>query len=228
MILRLRPIESWPGTLTEQRDYSPFTASHEQTMRLLDDELAHLGAESAVVQLALPERSFRADGSIRGDAKEPAHPGVILSFDAPGLGPLRYWTDRYQARGTSFSGPRSGWKHNLRAIALGLEALRKVERYGIAERGEQYTGWKELGAGTPLGPPAPMTADEAARILLVGADWPTTFDTIAEVLDPDGEVASAAFRLAAKRNHPDAGGNPDIFRKITEARDLLASLTKAG
>lgn len=229
MIVRLRPIDTWPGELTPPggREWSPFSASHEQTLRLLDDELLHLGAGEAVIQVALPERAFRADGSIRGDAKEPAHPGVILTFDAPALGPLRYWTDRYEARRSPGSGPYSGWKHNLRAIALGLEALRKVERYGIAERGEQYAGWKELGAGVPLGPPPPMTADDAARIIAVGADWPTTHDTLAELKD-DPDVLAVAYRRASKRNHPDAGGSPDVFRKITEARDLLASHTKAG
>lgn len=38
------------------------------------------------------------------------------------------------------------WQDNLRAIALGLEALRKVERYGITRGTEQYTGWKMLTA----------------------------------------------------------------------------------
>jgi hypothetical protein len=39
------------------------------------------------------------------------------------------------------------WQDNLRAIALGLEALRKVDRYGITKNSEQYTGWKQLEAG---------------------------------------------------------------------------------
>lgn len=39
------------------------------------------------------------------------------------------------------------WQDNLRAIALGLEALRKVERYGFVKDDEQYTGFKALTAG---------------------------------------------------------------------------------
>jgi hypothetical protein len=60
---------------------------------------------------------------------------------------------------------------NLRAIALGLEALRKVERYGIAERGQQYAGFAQIGAGTAMGQSLDhvMTADEAARIVAEGA-----------------------------------------------------------
>jgi hypothetical protein len=36
------------------------------------------------------------------------------------------------------------WQHNLRAIALGLEALRLVERYGIGDAHQQYAGYRAL------------------------------------------------------------------------------------
>lgn len=39
------------------------------------------------------------------------------------------------------------WQDNLRAIALGLDALRRVQRYGIVKEDEQYTGWKQLTGG---------------------------------------------------------------------------------
>lgn len=34
------------------------------------------------------------------------------------------------------------WQHNVRSIALGLESLRAVDRYGISKRGEQYAGFR--------------------------------------------------------------------------------------
>lgn len=34
------------------------------------------------------------------------------------------------------------WEHNVRSIALGLQALRAVDRYGISRRGEQYAGFR--------------------------------------------------------------------------------------
>lgn len=41
------------------------------------------------------------------------------------------------------------WQHNVRSIALGLEALRAVDRFGISRRGEQYAGFRAaLTAGT--------------------------------------------------------------------------------
>ena len=42
--------------------------------------------------------------------------------------------------------------------------MRKVERYGITKSGQQYTGWKQLGSGTPM-PAAEMTVEEAARVV---------------------------------------------------------------
>lgn len=249
MILRYRPLGDWPdGELTpEESRVSPqFSALWSDTLGLLEREvemLAGVGAD-CVLEVAASARDVRVDGSLRVDAR-PSHPGVVISFESKAHGPLRYWTDRYttgrvwarrgeidvhtgKPRGVTVTVP--GWQANVRAVALGLEALRAIERYGIANRGEQYTGWKQLGAGTPLGPPAPMTVDEAARILLVGADVAATPAMVADLVDgTDLPFVSTLYRLAARTHHPDAGGDPDVFRKITEARDLLAtSLTKAG
>jgi hypothetical protein len=41
----------------------------------------------------------------------------------------------------------ANWEHNVRSIALGLEALRAVDRYGITRRGEQYAGFMQLTSG---------------------------------------------------------------------------------
>lgn len=225
MRLIYRPIDSWPGKLTSAgaRTYSPFDANWQSTLQILGRELAALDVEEAVVQLAVAENAIRLDGTLRGDRKPPEHPGVILSFDPPSIGPLRYACDRFVAR--SYSTMRDSWRHNLRAIALGLEALRKVERYGIGSRGEQYVGWKQLGSGTPM-PAARMSVDEAARLLCdataaeIGED-PADVERVAS-------VANALWREAAKTHHPDAGGNPDVFRRLTEARDVLASWRKAS
>lgn len=39
------------------------------------------------------------------------------------------------------------WQANVRAIALGMEALRKVERYAITEADQQYSGFMQLPRG---------------------------------------------------------------------------------
>lgn len=218
MILTFRPIKVWPEGWRERRGRptTPFKASYQQTLQLLDRELHHLGATAATLQVDASERDCRLDGQLRADAR-PGHPGVILTVETRKHGSLVYATDRFDGwYGTP------GWQANLRAIALGLEALRRVERYGIAERGQQYAGYRELGAGLPMGP-ATMTIEQAARLIRQhaveeGSDPETWY---AEV-EADPSFALALFKDAAKLHHPDAGGDAEVFKRLVEARDLLA------
>lgn len=230
MILTYRPIDEWPDPagLSKSREESRFEATWTATLRLLEREVESLGGDEIVLQIAGTARDMRLDGGLRADAK-PTHPGVIVSFESR-HGPLRYYTDHFESSSYSnVSRFLPGWQANVRAIALGLESLRRVDRYGIAHRGEQYTGWAQLGAGTPVGPPAPMTLDEAARILLVGCDMTASTSAVHEVLGGyDSGFVASLYRLAARRHHPDAGGSAETFRKITEARDLLVSHTKVS
>src|ERR1700675_3855774 len=84
-----------------------------------------LDAKKLVFQIDVRESEIRLDGLPSARAR-PNDPAVIVSFDSK-HGPLRYFCDQF-----------TDWQDNIRAIALGLEALRKVERYGITHRGEQY------------------------------------------------------------------------------------------
>lgn len=219
MNLRYRPIDQWPGKLLSEgnREYSRFSATWRDTLHVLEREVSHLGAQEIVLQVAGSERDMRLDGGLRANAR-PDHPGVIVTFESRQHGPLKYFTDRFTGNG--YGGYLIGWQANVRAVALGLEALRKVERYGIANRGEQYTGWKQLGSGIEVGPAgAPMTVDEAARLLC-----DATMEEIGEDPSDVGRVASVAnslWREAAKGHHPDAGGDPEVFRRLTQARDVL-------
>jgi hypothetical protein len=208
MHVTFRPIDTWPGDLRRTRQTSPFKASYQDTLQLLDRELVHLRAKNIVIQLALTEGEIRLDGMPRADAR-PAHPGVILAFDSM-HGPLKYSTDVYENASWA---RQVGWQANLRAIALGLEALRKVDRYGITKRGEQYTGWKALGGGTPM-PAASMSHDDAIAFLqehAPGIEW--DYD------QPD--QVTRAYRAAARTLHPDVGGDPELFKRLGEARRIL-------
>ncbi len=218
MTVRLiaRPIgDDWPGRPTAERDrqFSRFSATWSDTVELLRREVAMLDADQVVVQLALkPGQLRKIDDWVRADAT-PAHPGAIVSFDSR-HGPLRYATDLFTGNGNY--GHLPGWQANIRAIALGLEALRRVDRYGISRSGEQYRGWNELGAGTPM-PAAQMTRADAIEILGMATAMLGARDALRDgTLDPH-----EAWRAAAKFFHPDAGGDPDMFRRLTEARDLL-------
>ncbi len=181
MEIKCRPISSFPAEFKAGRmASSPFRSGWTATMELLERELEKLGARGAVIELALTEREIRLDGWPRAEAR-PSHPGVVISFDSR-HGPLRYGTDAFPH-----------WQDNVRAIALGLEALRKVDRYGIGKRGEQYQGWRQLTAG-PV-----MTVEDAEKLL-----------------DGYGGEKKALFAT-----HPDRGGSEEDFAKVQAARETL-------
>lgn len=95
--------------------------------------------------------------------------------------------------------------------ALGLEALRKIDRYGLGSGHEQYRGFQALPPATPMG--GPLTVDQAITILHDANPGRWDWD------DPD--AVQQAWRAAAKTHHPDAGGDPAVFRRLTDARDVL-------
>lgn len=224
MILTFRPIKVWPedwDSADAERPGSPFDSTYSATLDLLDRELTHLKASNVILQVDASEGDVRLDGQLRADAKV-NHPGVILSFDTPTWGTLTYACDAFTRRGWRNDSP--SWQQNLRAIALGLESLRRVERYGIAGRGQQYAGYRELGTGLAMGP---MTRDQAAAFLVEhgevdNADEPGDPDCLLDPSDPlRDEIVDGYYRRAAKRLHPDVGGDPDLFKQLGEARDLL-------
>lgn len=216
MNLTYRPIkvwpEGWPSPLTEA-PYSPFKAGFDSTIDVLDRELSMLDVDEATIQLDISERDARG-GRLRADTKV-KYRGVILSFDAPGLGALTYSCYAYDNR---FGKPSAeAWRQNLRAIALGLEALRKLERYGIANRGQQYAGWREIGTGIPLGE-ATMSKEDAARFVVDAAELPPEW--CAKVI-ADPETRARVYRSASKRLHPDQGGDAALFVKLGKAKQVL-------
>lgn len=197
-----RPLVGWRGPFTAERRWSPFKASWSDTTDLLDRELFHLGARDVVLQLALRESDIRQDGLPRANARAPEHPGVAIAFGSR-YGALWYQTDVF-----------TDWKANLRAIALGLEALRKVDRYGITKRGEQYAGWKALASSSDAGP---STAQEAAEVIRTMGGG-----TAAEILR-DRQQYRASYIRAARAAHPDTGGTTADFQRLQAAKRLLDS-----
>lgn len=200
MDIIFRPIQQWPGELTKGRKPSRFRAAYSNTLDLLEAELRHLKAKRIVIQLSLGEQDIRIDGLPRATAR-PSHPGVILSFDSK-HGPLSYPCDTFL-----------DWQCNLRAIALSLEHLRVVDRYGVTKRGEQYTGWQQL-------PPATTgedsTKEYAAQVIseFCCASW--------RELLADPVALALAIKTAMKAAHPDCGGSHEAMIRVNKAREILA------
>lgn len=208
--IRFVSVSQWPGKPTPSRDreQSRFRAPYNDTLDLLDRELFQLSARNVVIQAYLETREIRNDGWPYSKA-QPSQPGVILSFEK-----LNEDTGRYEE--VSFPCDRfNQWEDNLRAIALALEALRKVDRYGITQHGEQYKGWTRL--------PPPSNGSHAEPEM-------TREDAIDFIAKYAGVRSSSVaqewqqwYRIAARKLHPDSGGSHEDFVRLQKARDILES-----
>lgn len=204
MKYQFRPLGQWAGPATDplERRRSQFKASYDATLDLLFREAEHLGAELLVLQVDIAERGIRADGLPRATARYGDNPGVVVSFDSV-HGPLRYATDVFD-----------DWRANLRAIALALEALRAVNRYGVSKRGEQYRGWTAIGSAAPGGGPFADKADAEKWMRMCAAE--------ARIGSLDGIGWDGLYRLLAKQMHPDKPtGSADLWERLDAAATLL-------
>lgn len=196
--VKFEPIEQWIGQPTAVRQRSRFKTSLPRTLDLLDRELWALDADGVVLQVYLDRSRIRLDGAMRTDAK-PSQPGVILSF-ASNKGNLMYPCDTFDT-----------WTDNLRAIALALESLRAVDRYGVTTRGEQYRGWQRL--PSPNGPTI-NTKQQALDYL--GRINGCVYQTLV-----GRELIAAVIRQAQAKTHPDKGGTAEQFKLVMECEKVL-------
>lgn len=196
----------------QPRVRSPFDSTWTQTLELLRRETWNIAKRrdshsgEFVMMLDVEDRHIRNDGELRANAT-PDTPDVGIWIETRHAGDLLLTCGRFRY-----------WHDNVRAIALGLEALRRVDRYGITQSDEQYRGWQALPPGTPM-PAARMTVEDAARLLCdstmvtIGEDWHDVVAGRSSIRD--------LYREAIKTHHPDHGGDAEMFRRLTEARDLL-------
>lgn len=184
-----RALPDWPYPPTrKRRSRNTFRSSWNDTLTLLARELRMLGGLDCAIAAGFRERDIRLDGMPRGDARVPAHPGIELSFTArklDGRPRLVYATDVCER-----------WEHNVHSIALGLESLRAVDRYGITRKSEQYAGWKQL---------------------TTGADQPSVARGLRLISEAGGRVTDAL-----KATHPDPGGDPIDFQSVRLAQGAEA------
>lgn len=211
MEYEIRPLGAWLDPVTERRRGSHlFRASWSDTLDLLVRELAHLDGTQVVIQVDVTGGEVRRDGMLRAGAKV-GFPGVRLSFKSA-HGPLTYATDAYEQQ---YYSALQGWQANVRAIALSLEALRAVDRYGVSRRGEQYRGWTAISDRA-----AEMSQDQAAEFIAHWAADPDRFTAAGILANPD--VRDRALKFAARKVHPDVpGGDADAMARLSVARDLL-------
>lgn len=202
----VRPIEEagYPAQETRNRRPSRFRASWASTRGQLAQELRALDARKVEIRLDIPASQIRQDGLPYAVAQVRS-PRVVVSFDTPERTRLVFPCDTW-----------SDWRDNLRAIALSMEALRAVDRYGVTKGREQFQGFKAL--PNEGGSTATMTAEAAAEVIAGLAGSPVS----APALVRDRSLLGGLYRAAARAAHPDApGGSHDAFTRLQTAKAVL-------
>lgn len=209
--LQYRPLtdRSWLRSDYERRPHQ-FKADWASTLTLLERELEHLDAADITLEVDVLHASIRADGTGLKAHQEPATPAVVLSFESK-HGPLSYRADAFGRatwRGTS------PWRANVRAIALTLESLRAVDRYGATTTGEQYAGFLALEAGSGAAA-SHMTQDQACRVL-------SDLSGVAITPGESEQSVRARVRAARAAAHPDRhDGDRSLWDQVEQAAAVL-------
>lgn len=189
----------------DRRTATRFSSTWIETEHLLIDEVERLNGRNLVVEVDIREQDLRRDGTIRANAREAASPAVVIAFEAT-HGPMLFRCDTFHA---PYRDQGPDWQHNVRAVALTLQALRAVDRYGATDTGQQYQGFKAIGGGTPM-PAAPERMSSSAAAELIRS------------YGPAGEVSlESAYRRALRATHPDMGGQRDDFERVQAAARVL-------
>lgn len=175
------------------------------TVDMLERELGCLGADEFVIEAGFTESDLHADGMPRARARVPSFPGVRITFESD-HGPLAYQTDICDS-----------WQDNVASIALGLEALRAVNRYGLTSDAQQYTGFKTVGSV----PPVPMSGRQHFADALSALRWLRDPD-VCGIRTAEGAALRSVLRLVARQAHPDHGGTREQWENYQEAHLLLS------
>lgn len=213
--MTLRPLTGWPHEFTAERTRGRFDSSLTETLELLKRELRMLQPTShtfpdSVLQLALREQDFRRTDGMPRAGSVPTHPGVILNIEPRDRPPLSFPCDTF-----------THWHANLRAIALTLEALRKIDRYGATETGQQYRGWQAIEAKA-------SSSDQVAAAcrVLARVAWPTyetdAYAEWASKIAADPEIGRHTYRRARRNAHPDRNsGDQALWNQVEAAAEVL-------
>jgi hypothetical protein len=149
----------------------------------LERQIEMLGGKNPTLSTNV---SLRLDGRPRSEG-EPTDPGAALYFSFKGK-PTVFACDRFLRVGD-----------NIAAIAAHIDALRRVERYGVGTIEQALAGYKALPADT-------------------AANWRAVFG-FPVGSTPTLDQVDTAYKTAAKQRHPDLGGSDLEMAHLNRARD---------
>ncbi len=181
----------WKRTSPYKRVNSSFTTKRTANGLLtvmlaterLEGEVERLQGKNPVLSTNV---SLRMDGRPRSD-ENPIDPGVALYFSFRGKATVLA-CDKYKSVAD-----------NLAALAAHIDALRRVERYGVGTIEQALAGYKALPADT-------------------AADWRKVFGFNADSR-PTLDQLDTAYKELARRKHPDHGGTDVEMAHVNRARD---------
>lgn len=177
-----RTLPAWTRPKTEKPKASLFKTTWARSLAKLEEEVRKSGGTDTVIGIVATPDQLTFAGVPRANMKV-LYRGVEVSFEKDGQR-LAFQTDVYP------------WLHdNIHAIALTLEALRAVDRYGATSGQEQYRGFAMLPPGGP---------DPARGKTLV-------------------EAAGGDVRAALRKHHPDHGGREADFVDVQAYREQLGA-----
>lgn len=174
----------WPKT--QNRQQARFKTTLEGALRNLKREIELMSGEKLVLS-----------SNYTLGAVNPKEPGVVAYFT---------WVEeKYpQRKETEIAIPCDRWNRiedNVQAIALTVEAMRGMERWGAKHMIKaMFTGFKALPNG-----------EDWRRVLGVSEGCTAA-------------VIKAAYNDLAKKHHPDKGGNHDDFVRIQRAYETAEQL----
>lgn len=161
----------WKRTQYGRRRHGIFKAEKrainvEKATKRLEEELDRLGAKDPVLSTNV---SLNLRGIPRGDER-PNDPGVALYFSFKGKATVLACDTFYTVA------------DNIAAIAAHIDALRRIDRYGVGSLEQALAGYKALPADT-------------------AADWRAVFGLPAGMVSFD--AISTAYHQLAREKHPD-------------------------
>lgn len=179
--------QGWTRTPLRNRRRAAFRTGRRElsvydALRRLSGELSRLGAVDEQLSTNVP---VRLDGLPRSGQPEPSDPGAAVYFLLKGQ-PTVLACDRW-----------TRVADNVAAIAQHIDALRRIDRYGVGTLEQAFRGYTAL----------PENAS---------AEWWVVLQ-----VPPDAgrEVIEDAYRALARELHPDAGGSHDAMARLNRARD---------
>lgn len=170
----------WPKTLPQQRESAKFKATLSSALNGLKREVELLGGKRLVL----------SSNYTLGN-EHPRESGVVAYFnynDAAVAIPCDRWLKI---------------EDNVRAIALTIEAMRGMERWGAKHMiAAMFTGFKQLEAKTG------------------GISW---WEVLGVAPDAGAEQIKAAYRDRARVCHPDVGGSSEAMATLNAAYEMALS-----